>query len=136
MHPISFGNGGRLIQLARWCAIISGAISILGITFLIGFYATYLTIGDRFGLGALNDAAVVAQYVLMIPIAVVLFQVLRPNGPILSLIGLALGIAGMSAVIVLQILLLLSLIPFQQTNLASNSSALNPSDWIHSSQKS
>ena len=99
----------QLVRVAGWCAYASGIVSIFGILFLVAFFTTF--IGP---LGTLNDIAVVIQYGLMLPIAVALHQALRPHGPTLSLVALLLGVAGMIAVIVLQVLLVANVLPFDQ----------------------
>ena len=98
-----------LVRVAGWCAYASGIVSIFGIVFLVAFFTTF--IGP---LGTLNDIAVFIQYGLMLPIALALHLLLRLHGPTLSLIALLLGVAGMVAVIVLQILLVAGVLPFAQ----------------------
>lgn len=99
-------NANQSVRVAAFCAYTSGIVSIFGIVFLIAF----------FGLGAptgrLNDIAVIVQYSLMLPIAFALYQILRPYNPGLSLAALLIGIPGMLAVIVLQILLVSGVMPF------------------------
>ena len=99
----------RLVRVAGWCAYASGIVSIFGIVFLVAFFTT--SIGP---MGTLNDIAVVIQYGLMLPIALALHQLLRLRGPTLSLVALLLGVAGMAAVIVLQILLVTDVLRFAQ----------------------
>lgn len=95
-----------LVRVAAWSAYVSAFVSILGIGFLFAF----------FGLGAptgrLNDIAVIVQYLLMLPLAVALYQILRPFNSRLSLAALLVGIPGMLAVIALQILLVTGVLPF------------------------
>ena len=95
-----------LIRVAAWCAYASGVVSIFGIAFLIAF----VILGDP--MGRLNDIAVIVQYALMLPIAIALHQILRPHNPGLSLTALLIGIPGMLAVIILQILLVSGVMPF------------------------
>ncbi len=97
------------IRVAAWCAYASGIVSIFGILFLVAFYTTFTE-----ALGKLNDTAVFIQYGFMIPIALALHQLIRHHRPTLSLVALLLGIAGMLAVIVLQILLVTGVLPFAQ----------------------
>jgi hypothetical protein len=100
---------GGLIRVAEWCAYVSGVVSIFGIGFLVSFFTTFIG-----RLGTLNDIAVAIQYVLMIPIALALHQLLRPSGPVLSRAALLVGIPGMIAVSVLQLLLVFGALPFQR----------------------
>ena len=97
-----------LTRLAVWCAYTSGVGSIFGIVFLIAFF----TAGGVFG--PLNDIAVIVQYTLMLPIAIKVYKLVRPYGPVLSQIATLIGIAGMLAVIVLQTLLVAGVLPFNQ----------------------
>jgi len=62
----------------------------------------------------LNDIALIVQYVLVLPIVLTLHQRLRPRRPVFSLISTLIGIAGMLAVIVLQILLVAGVLSFGQ----------------------
>jgi hypothetical protein len=98
----------RFVTFAGWCAYASGIVSIFGIVFLVAFF----TLGGLFG--PLNDIAVIVQYVLMLPIAFVLQQLLRPYGQGLSLFGMLIGIVGMLGVIILQFLLVIDALPFSQ----------------------
>ena len=99
----------RLTLVAGWCAYLSGIVSIFGIAFLVAFYATF--IGP---LGTLNDIAVIIQYGLMLPIAFALHPLLRLHGQTLSLVALLVGVPGMLAVIVLQLLLVTDVLSFPQ----------------------
>jgi hypothetical protein len=106
--PATIEASGGLVRLAGWCAYVSGIVSVFGIVFLVAFF----TLGGLFG--TLNDIAVIVQYVLMLPIALALQQLLRPNGQGLSLVGMLIGIAGMLAVIILQFLLVVDVLRFSQ----------------------
>ena len=107
--PLTMPTPRWLTSTAVWSAYASGVVSIFGIVFLVAFFMTF--IGP---LGTLNDIAVVIQYGLLLPISFALHQVLRPHWPNLSLAALLLGVAGMIAVIVLQALLVVGLLPFEQ----------------------
>ncbi len=109
-QPPTTAPADRLLRLAGVCAFASGIASTFGILFLVAFFM----IGGGMGFGTLNDIAVIAQYTLMLPIALALRQLLRPRGPLLSLIAMLVGITGMLAVIVLQVLLVTGMLPFAQ----------------------
>ena len=96
-----------LTRVATWCAYTSGVVSIFGIVSLVAFFATFIGL-----LGVLNDIAVVIQYVLMMPIGLALHQILRRSGRTLSLVALLLGIPGMLAVVVLQLLFVTGVLPY------------------------
>lgn len=95
-----------LIEVTTWCAFVSAFVSILGIVFLVAFFALGAPTGR------LNDIAVIVQYSLMLPMAFAIYQILRPFGPRLSLAALLIGIPGMLAVIILQVLLVTGVVPF------------------------
>ena len=111
-HLNSVPQPKRSIWLAKWCAYLSGIVSILGVIFLVVFYALYFTKNDGMGFGELNDSAVVIQYIMMLPIAFVLHSLLRTGRNFVSTFSLFIGIIGMLAVIVLQIMLLARILPF------------------------
>ena len=98
-----------LERVAVWCAYASGVVSIFGIVFLVGFFTTFIG-----RLGTLNDIAVVVQYVLMIPIAVALHQMLRLSRPNLSLAAVLVGTLGMLGVIALQLLFIIGMLAYEQ----------------------
>lgn len=95
-----------LIKVAVWCSYTSGVVSIFGIAFLFAF----VVMGDP--MGRLNDIAVIVQYSLMLPITIALYQILREFDTSLNLVALLVGIPGMLAVIILQIVLVAGLMAF------------------------
>ncbi len=99
-------QSSRLSEIAMWCALLSGFVSIFGIVFLFAFFAL------RAPTGRLNDIAVIVQYSLMLPMAFAFYQILKPINPTLSLAALLIGVPGMLAVIVLQVLLVTDILPF------------------------
>ncbi len=98
----------RLVRVAGWCAYVSGVVAVFGIVFLVAFF----TVGG--GFGKLNDIAAIVQMILMLPIAFALQRFLRPHGSALSTVSMLLGIAGMLAVIILQLLLVVGVLTFSQ----------------------
>ena len=104
----------RFVRVAGWCAYASGIVSIFGIVFLVALYVSLFAFGDDVGFGRLNDISVIVHYTLTLPIALALRQLLRPYGPALSLVALLLGIAGMFAAVVLQVLLVTDVLSFAQ----------------------
>ena len=99
-------KANRSVRVAAFCAYASGVVSIFGIIFLFAFF------GIGAPTGRLNDIAVIVQYSLMLPIAIALYQILREFNPRLNLVALLIGIPGMLAVIILQILLVTGAVPF------------------------
>jgi len=91
-----------------WCAYGSGAASVFGIGFLVIFFA------GAPAFGPLNDAMVVVQYSLMIPLALWIGQRQARQGLPASRLALATGLIGMVGVIALQLMLIGGLIPFSR----------------------
>ena len=110
----TFRIGERLARVAGWCAYASGVVGIFGIVFLVALYVALFTSDDQFGFGMINDISVIVQYTLALPIVFALHRLLRPHGPVLSLVGTVIGFGGMLAAIVLQILLVAGLLSFSQ----------------------
>jgi hypothetical protein len=98
-----------LARLAGWCAYVSGVFAILGLIFLVIFFA-----GGPGYFGPLNDTAVVIHYILLLPIVYTLYPLLKPYGQRLNLIATIIGVAGMLSVIILQTLLIVGVLPFEQ----------------------
>lgn len=97
------------LRFAGWCAYISGAAAAIGLVFLTVFFS-----GGPAYFGPLNDTAVVIHYILLLPIVYTLYPLLKQNGQRLNLIATAVGVTGMLGVIILQILLIVGVLPFQQ----------------------
>ncbi len=100
------GPSKRLLNVTAWCTYASGVVSIFGIAFLFAFFVLGAPTGTY------NDIAVIVQFVLMLPLVFTLYQVLRPIDPKVSLISSSFGLVGMTAVILLQLLLVTGVIPF------------------------
>ena len=114
-----------LARIAGRCAYVSGVLSIFGIVFLFVFFA----VGEPWG--TLNDIVIVPQYLLALPIAVALHQLLRSRAPLLSLVAILVGIIGILAVTVLQLLLISRVLTFAQQGLpVSLAIFLGVGGWI------
>lgn len=96
------------MKLAGWCAYISGVVSVIGIVFLGLMFAGL----ERFG--PMNDVTIIIQYIVMLPIVIAVWMILRPQGNPLNTPMLVLGLAAMAAVIVLQVLLVTGVLPFER----------------------
>lgn len=97
-----------LMRLTVLFAFSSGIASVIGIVFLVIFFS----FGGIFG--TFNDIAVIIQYLLMMPIAITLWRLLRPDRTTLSFAALLIGMAGMIAIVLLQLLLVTGNLPFSQ----------------------
>jgi hypothetical protein len=106
---------GQLTRVAGWCAIVSGVVSVIAIVFLVimyvGFFVDDIQL-QRFG--PLNDVCLIIQYLLALPIALALHQLFRTHAPVLSRVAMLIGIVGMIAVVVLQLLLVVGVMTFDE----------------------
>jgi hypothetical protein len=96
------------LRFVIWASYVSGFIAFVGLVFLAIFFAGAPLFGP------LNDMAVVIHYFLLLPIMGYLYQILKPYGERLNKISFAIGLVGVIGVIVLQSMLVLGAIPFQQ----------------------
>lgn len=105
-----------LVRAAGGFAIVSGIISAIGVVFLIAMFALFATPLKSLGLtfGLLNDICVALQYLLTIPIALVLHRVLSPHNPTLLRIATGVGITAMLIIIALQLALIFGALTFEQ----------------------
>lgn len=104
------------VHFAGWIAILSGIISAVGVLFLIAMFALFAAKRQELGLtfGLLNDICVALQYLLAIPIALALHQILRAYQPGLIRIATITGVASMLLVVGLQLLLIFRVVTFEQ----------------------
>jgi hypothetical protein len=103
------------MRIGGWAAYVSGVVAAIGLVFLIALYVSFFVGSDLAGVfGWVNDALVMVQYAFGVPLAVALHTLLRPRNPRWSRVALAVGITGMAAVVVLQALLVLGVLTFQQ----------------------
>lgn len=102
-----------LIRAAGGFAIVSGIISTIGIVFLLAMFARFDS-PLHLIFGRLSDICVVLQYLLTIPIALALYQILRSYNPTLIRLATIVGIAMMLVVVALQLALIFDLLAFEQ----------------------
>jgi hypothetical protein len=105
------------LRIGAWTAYASGAVAAIGVPLLIGMYAVVFRSGPNHPrvarLGGANDAMVLAQYALALPLAVVLHQRNRSTDPRFSGAATAVGMSAMTAIVVLQALLLADVLEFE-----------------------
>jgi hypothetical protein len=103
-------------RIVGWLAYASGAVAAVGVVFIVGmfslFFAGMTAAGER--LGFINDVAVLIQYLLALPIPLVLNQQLQDRSPVLSRVAMIIGVAGMIAIVLLQYLLVTGVLTFDQ----------------------
>lgn len=105
-----------LIRAAGGFAIASGIIATFGVVFLIAMFIFFATPLKSSGatIGMLNDICVAIQYLLAIPIALALRQILLPYNPTLIRVATVEGVLMMLVVVGLQLALILGLLTFKQ----------------------
>jgi len=107
------------IHIIGGIAILSGIISAIGVVFLMAMFIFFAASNKGLGstFGWLNDICVMLQYLLAIPIALVLYQILATYNPTMLLMATITGIAAMLITVVLQLLLVLKVLTFEQQGL-------------------
>jgi len=96
------------VNVAKWGAIGSAVVGLIGILFLLAFYATFIN-----SLGTVNDVCIGIQYVLMLPLPLILHRLSGARSPVGA--GAAVvGTAAMLAVIVLDYAFLAGWLTFSQ----------------------
>ena len=104
------------IHNAGGMAIFTGIVSAIGVVFLIAMFACFATKNTELGLrfGLINDICVALQYLLTIPIALALFQILLAYNPVLIRTATIVGVIAMLLVVGLQLLLIFGVLAFEQ----------------------
>ena len=97
-------------------SIVSGVISAVGVAFLFAMYASFAIGAQSIGLvfGRINDALIMIAYLLAVPSAFALNELLRPRWPTLSRVLLVIGIGAISAIVILQALLVAEVLTFEE----------------------
>jgi len=110
-----FLSAGPLRQVA-WIAYASGVIAAVGLAALIVMYVLFAVGATSAALafGWVNDTLGIVGGVLMLPLAAVLYILLRPRAPILSALASTIGVGAMVAIVVLQSLLVAGALAFEQ----------------------
>lgn len=107
----------RLARSAGWAAIISGIASILGLVSLILFFgleSTPSTAQAPHLWGPISDISPILQMISLLVVAHAFYRIQRSRAAGLSLIGTIIGMIGMLGVVLLQFLLIIKVIEFEQ----------------------
>jgi hypothetical protein len=99
----------HLDLLFGWTLYLSAVATIATAITAILFF----TLGERFG--KLNDAVSVLQMLLMLPVSAGLFLLIRHGGAELALLATVVGATGMLIAAVLQALLVINVVRYEQT---------------------
>ena len=95
-----------LHRAGQW-AIIAGVMAIVGLIALITFFA----VGGPFGMA--NDILAIPGFIVLIPVAFALYKIGREKNVAMSLLAFSAMLAGVIAVVVLQVALIIDVLPFQ-----------------------
>jgi hypothetical protein len=96
-------------------AYVSGVVAAVGVVFLIAMFVSFGVGSELAGtFGRVNDVLIVVQYALALPAAVGLHALLRARNRRLSRVVLVIGLIGMLAVVVLQLLLVFGVLTFER----------------------
>ena len=102
-------NPTQLGLLFGWAALLS-AVATVATLFTAVLFFTY----DG-AFGKINDAVSVLQMLLMLPVAIALYLLRPPDATGLALLAVAVGGVGMAITAVLQALLVLGYVEYEQT---------------------
>ena len=107
----------RLTLYLGWAAFFSGIASIVALISLLLFFGLEASAGTPEGShywGPISDISPIFQMLSLLIVALGFYSMLRTTAPRFSLISCMIGIAGMVGVMLLQILLRLKILPFEQ----------------------
>jgi len=93
-------NHNQLFLIAGWSAYASAVASIVGLAPFVTLFVFGLD------LPGLNDAAAIVQYLLALPITLALHSLLRIHAPLPSKLAMLIGILGILALAVVQLLVI------------------------------
>ena len=105
-----------LTRTAAWTVRLGGLASAIGIMFLVGMFTAFATGARSLGLtlGWINDVLVLSSYALLAPTAIAIHAITRSRSPAAAAIVVVLGLGGIAWVVVLQSLLVLGVLTFEQ----------------------
>jgi hypothetical protein len=105
-----------VLRLGGWAAYANGVVSAIGLVFLIAMYASFAVGATSSGLvfGWINDVSAVVAAVLILPLVIAVHVLLRPHTPILSGLAMLIGIGANVAIMVLQSLLVIEALTFEE----------------------
>lgn len=104
------------LRLGAWTAYASGVVAAIGLVFLIAMFVSFSVGSTSSGLvfGWINDVLVMVAYLLALPSAIALGALLRPITPVASGLATMIGSGAILAVVVLQAMLVLGTLTFEE----------------------
>jgi hypothetical protein len=105
-----------VLRMGGWAAYANGLVSAVGLVFLIAMFASFAAGATSPGLvfGWINDVSAVLAALLMLPLVVAVHVLLRPHAPIMSGLALVIGFGANLAIMVLQALLVVGALTFEE----------------------
>lgn len=105
-----------VLRLGGRAAYANGMVSAVGLLFLVAMFVSFALGATSIGLvfGWINDVSAVVAALLMLPLVVAVHVLLRPHAPILSRLATVIGFGANLAIMVLQSLLVLGALTFQE----------------------
>ena len=105
-----------VLRMGGWAAYANGVVSAVGLVFLIAMFASFGAGATAPGLvfGWINDVSAVLAALLMLPLVIALHVLLRPHAPIMSGLAMVIGLGVNLAIMVLQSLLVVGALTFQE----------------------
>jgi hypothetical protein len=96
--------------------IVSGVLAAIGVAFLTAMYASFAVGATPLALafGRINDVLVMLAYLLAIPVAIAVCRLLRPRAPLMSMVAAVTGIGALGVIVVLQFLLVVGALTFEE----------------------
>jgi len=91
-------------------------VSAVGLVFLVAMFTCFSVGATSFGLvfGWINDVSAVVAAFIMLPLIVAVHVLLRPHAPSMSGLATLIGIGANLAIMVLQSLLVVAVLTFQE----------------------
>jgi len=110
------GSQAAVLRWGGWSAYAGGLIAAGGIVFLVAMFASFAVGAESAGMafGWINDVLVMVSYALAVPIVVALHLLLRPTAPRLSVLAALIGMGGLTAIVFLQLLLVVGALTFDE----------------------
>lgn len=105
-----------VLRLGGRAAYANGMVAAVGLLFLVAMFVSFALGATSSGLvfGWINDVSAVVAALLMLPLVVAVHVLLRPHAPILSRLATVIGFGANLAIMVLQSLLVLGALTFQE----------------------
>jgi len=110
------GAGGPVRRIAARTTVASGVIGAIGIGFLVAMFVSFAvaTNGPALVLGRVNDVCVLVSYLLCAPSVIAVWARLRRGAPAINALLALLGLGAIVAIVVLQALLVIDAVTFEE----------------------